>query len=42
MGNTGLDFMQAVLIAMGVLVAADAFLLLATMARFQRARLILG
>jgi ABC-2 type transport system permease protein len=38
----GIDFMQAVLIAMGVIIAADAVLLLATMARFQRARLILG
>jgi ABC-2 type transport system permease protein len=38
----GLDFMQAVLIAMGVLIAADVVLLLAIMARFQRARLILG
>jgi ABC-2 type transport system permease protein len=38
----GIDFMQIVLIAMGVLIAADAALLLAIMARFQRARLILG
>lgn len=38
----GVTFMDAVLIAMGVLVVADAVLLLATMARFQRARLILG
>ena len=43
-GNTlgGIDFMQAVLIAMGVLMAADMVLLLAIMARFRRARLILG
>ncbi len=38
----GVTFMEAVLIAMGVIIAADAVLLLATMARFQRARLILG
>lgn len=38
----GIDFMQVVLIAMGVLIALDAVLLLATMARFRRARLILG
>jgi len=38
----GIDFMQAVLIAMGVLIAADVVLALAIMARFQRARLILG
>ncbi len=38
----GITFMDVVLIAMGVIVAADAILLLATMARFQRARLILG
>ena len=38
----GIDFMQVVLIAMGVLIAADAVLLLAIMARFRRARLILG
>ena len=38
----GVDFMQAVLIAMGVLIALDVVLLLATMARFRRARLILG
>jgi len=44
MGNAigGVDFMQAVLIAMGVLIALDVVLLLATMARFRRARLILG
>jgi ABC-2 type transport system permease protein len=43
-GNTlgGIDFMQAVLIAMGVLMAADMVLLLAIVARFRRARLILG
>ena len=38
----GIDFMQAVLIAMGVLIALDVVLLLAIMARFRRARLILG
>ena len=38
----GIDFMQVVLIAMGVLIALDVVLLLAIMARFQRARLILG
>ena len=38
----GIDFMQAVLIAMGVLMAADMVLLLAIVARFRRARLILG
>ena len=38
----GVDFMQAVLIAMGVLITADVVLLLAIMARFQRARLIQG
>jgi ABC-2 type transport system permease protein len=38
----GLDFMQAVLIAIGVFIAVDVILLLADMVRFQRARLILG
>ncbi len=38
----GVSFLEAVLIAMGVLIVADALLLMVTMARFQRARLILG
>ncbi len=38
----GLDFMQIVLIVIGVLIVADALLLRVTIARFQRARLILG
>jgi ABC-2 type transport system permease protein len=38
----GVSFLQAVLIAMGVLIVVDALLLMVTMARFQRARLILG
>jgi ABC-2 type transport system permease protein len=39
---SGLSFMEAVLIAMGVLIVVDVILLLIDMARFQRARLILG
>jgi ABC-2 type transport system permease protein len=38
----GLDFMQIVLIAVGVFIIVDVILLLANMAQFQRARLILG
>jgi ABC-2 type transport system permease protein len=38
----GLDFMQAVLIAIGVFIVMDVVLLLADMARFRRARLISG
>lgn len=38
----GLDFTQVVLIAIAVLVVVDVMLLLAAMARFKRARLILG
>jgi ABC-2 type transport system permease protein len=38
----GVDFMQAVLIAIGIFIIVDAVLLLADLARFQRARLILG
>lgn len=38
----GLSFMEAVLIAMGVLIVVDVILLLTNIARFQRARLILG
>jgi ABC-2 type transport system permease protein len=38
----GLSFMEAVLIAMGVLIVVDVIFLLIDIARFQRARLILG
>jgi len=39
---SGLSFLEVVLIAMGVLIVADVILLMIDMARFQRARLILG
>jgi ABC-2 type transport system permease protein len=38
----GMDFMQVVLIALGVLLVLDAVLLLVILSRFKRARLILG